>query len=103
MHRLPDGMNVAHQTDESFCKIAVVRQRPQRRPIPVNNDRFIVQHPLHDLPASLAAVHAEWNGPLIIRMARPYDGHREAIFPILLHQIVFTSDFVSGIGPVWIG
>ena len=45
MHRLPDGMNVAHQTDESFCKIAVVRQRPQRRPIPVNNDRFIVQRP----------------------------------------------------------
>ncbi|MNJ60606.1 hypothetical protein D3C77_563510 [compost metagenome] len=103
MNRLADRMDVAHQAYEALGKIAIMRHCPQGGAVAMNDDRLVLQHPLSNLPASLAPMYAQRYRALGVRMTWPYNRNREPVLPVLLHQIFLTSDFVSGIFPIWIG
>ena len=100
MIRLTDGMNIAHQTDKAFGEVGVVRDRPQRGAVAMEQDGLAVEHAAENLPATLFAISAQRQIAFVIGMAGTDDGHRETIFPVLLHQVFFAGDFVAGILPI---
>src|SRR3954453_7843341 len=85
MNGFANSMEIAHETDEPFCKITVMRHRPQRGPITMDDDWLVFQHTLGHLPGSFASVDTKRNGALFIRMTRSNNRNREALFTVLLH------------------
>ena len=48
-------------------------------------------------------MNSQGNAALVIGMAGPHDGYREAVFPVFPHQVFLAGDLVAGILPVGIG
>ena len=92
---LPDRVNIAAETRVGLCEIAVVRDRPERGAVAVNDDRLARHDPPDDLPAAVLSVNAERHRALVIGMARPDDRDRKTAFAVLLHEEFLTGDLVA--------
>ena len=98
-----DGVGVAHQADESFGEIRIVRQRPLGRAVPVQDDGFAVQHAAEHLPGALGTVYGQRDAALVVGVAGTDDGDRIALRAEFLHQEILARDFVAGVLPVRVG
>ena len=58
LHRLADGMDIAHKSDKGFGKIRIKSQRPERSPVAVHDHLLSFQHPPDHLIAALRPMHA---------------------------------------------
>ena len=97
---LPYRMRIAQQADEAFCEVLVPCHGPKRAAVSMNYDRLALNHTFEHLPAALAAMHTYRNAALAVGMARAYNGHREAMFPVLLHKKLLACYLVAGILPI---
>ena len=102
LHRLADGVYVSDQARHGHGKIGIVSKRPQGSAVSVNEDRLSLQHTLYNGIAAVFTVGSHRHGTLVIGVAGADDGNGKALFPVKLHQIVFTCNFVPGIFQVGI-
>ena len=93
-------MDIAHQADEGLGKIGVVGDGPQCGAVAVDDDGLALHHVPQHLPGALVAVGADGHVALVIGVAGADDGHREAILPVHLHQVVLAGDLVAAVLPV---
>ncbi len=96
-----DGMPVAQQAGESFCKIGGVGHDPQRRAIAWYNHRFPLTHAVDQrkiLPAPYGS-----GDDCVIGVRGTHNGDRESVFPVCLHQDLLTGNLIPRVLPVGIG
>ena len=103
LERLTDGLGVTQQSDESTCEVLVPGQRPQRTAVTLHQHLLALHHTLQHLPAALGTMYADGHATLTIRVAGTYDGGRESVLAILLHQQRLTGNLVPRVLPVGVG
>ncbi len=103
MKRLPKGLGVAEQADQSLGEIGVMGHHPQRSPVSRHDQLLSANHSIYGGVRALPAIQHERNLGVTISQRRPNDGDWESLFAVSPQQTFFASDLISRILPVAIG
>ena len=100
---VPDRVDVPHQPDEALREVGVVRHGPQGRPVARDDDLLPLPHAVDERPGVVPACPPRRDLGDAVGEARPHDGDREALLPVLAHEQVLAGDLVAAVLPVRVG